>query len=147
MYLNKHIMKIIKTYKKAILIGFILPIIYIAIIEFLPYSDYMNRIESYLQFILLTIAVITYPKFEGKEAKHMFLKGLLIIITFSVLTNNHLWVMNPSSEVQPVIVFLKFIFLNNYISLFGISILLLKFGIKELTKWINNNKDNDITNR
>lgn len=124
----------LKTSYKSIAAGIFLSAIFIAIISFIPTSGIIFNGEKHLQIFLLISAILIYQKIKTSDTKFYFKQGVIIIIIYSVLTNEFLWIMSPSSELNSLKEFLSFIFNNNYIMLIGVSTLLIKIGILKLLR-------------
>ena len=127
-------MKKIKTYRIAIITGIITSVIFVGLFGVIQFLDFDNRFETYLQLTLLIFIVLTYHKINGKEKGHLLINGIIIILLFSVLTNEFLWIYNPKSEVQSINKYIEFILNNNFIILIGIATLIIKFGTRELIR-------------
>lgn len=140
-------MKTIKTYRIAIITGVITSVIFIALFGILKSLDFDNRFETFLQIALLIITILTYHKIIGKEKGYLLINGIIIILLFSVLTNEFLWIYNPTSEVQPINIYIEFILNNNFIILIGIATLIIKLGARELIKKVKINNKKEITKR
>ena len=109
--------------KNAILLGLVFSFIYTVIVLLSVTLD--SWIESLLQLLGLTIALLINHKLNEISRKARFLTDIIITSIFGILSNSILWILYPSSELNTTLEFVMFHLNNNYIIALGVLLSLL----------------------
>ncbi len=121
-------MDLIISFKKTVIYSVILTFICSVFLFILTFYSQNLTVEYSIEFTILAIGLILFSKFEKNGSLEEFVKGLFITFFYGIAIGSLTQILNPTSEIKTVTSFFLFSLTYNYITLIGLTVLLLKLA-------------------